>query len=87
MLQAPWAFRRQMNRYYTQEDFKEVVAYAKARGIVVMPELDVPGHTLAFRRGLGITHMAEPRVKEIVADLIDELCSLASAEDMPFVHL
>ena len=87
MLQAPWAFRRQMNRYYTQADFREVVAYAKARGITVMPELDVPGHTLAFRRGLGITHMAEPQVKGIVADLIDELCSLVPAEDMPFVHL
>ena len=87
MLQAPWSFRRQMNRYYTQEDFKEVVAYAKARGITVMPELDVPGHTLAFRRGLGITHMSEPQVKGIVADLLDELCSLVPAEDMPFVHL
>lgn len=87
MLQAPWAFGRQQGKYYTQEDFREVVAYAKKRGITVMPELDVPGHSLAFRRGLGITHMAEPQVKDIVAKLLDELCSLVSAEDMPFVHL
>lgn len=87
MLQAPWAFRRQLGRYYTQDDFREVVAYAKSRGIVVMPELDVPGHSLAFRRGLGIGHMAEYRVCGIVSDLIDELCSLASAEDMPFIHI
>ena len=87
MLQAPWAFRRQIGKFYTQEDFREVVRYAKARGITVMPELDVPGHTLAFRRGLGITYMSEPKVLGIVSDLVDELCSLASAEDMPFVHL
>ena len=29
-------------RYYTQEDAKEVVQYAKNRGIRVIPELDVP---------------------------------------------
>ena len=87
MLQAPWAFGRQQGKFYTQDDFREVVAYAKARGITVMPELDVPGHSLALRRGLGIRHMAEKQVKGIVADLFDELCSLVPAEDMPFVHL
>lgn len=87
MLQAPWAFGRHHGRYYTQEDFKEVVAYAGARGIMVVPELDVPGHTLAFRRGLGIDRMSDPRVKDIVCELIDELCSLADRKTMPFVHL
>lgn len=87
MLQAPWAFRRHIGKYYTQQDFKDVVAYAKLRGITVMPELDVPGHSLAFRRGLNIEHMAEYRVCGIVSDLIAELCSLVPAEDMPFVHL
>lgn len=86
-LQAAWAFGRQQGKYYTQDDFREIVAYAKERGITVMPELDVPGHSLAFRRGLRIQHMAERKVKQIVADLFDELCSLVPAEDMPFVHL
>lgn len=87
MLQAPWAFRRHIGKYYTQADFREVVAYAKARGITIMPELDVPGHSLAFRCGLNIEHMAEYKVCGIVSELIAELCSLVSAEDMPFVHL
>ena len=87
MLQAPWAFRRQMSKYYTQQEFREVLDYAKARGITVMPEMDVPGHSLAFRRGLAIEHMAERKVKAIVCDLIDELCALATPEEMPFFHL
>lgn len=33
--------------YYTQEDIREVVAYAAQRGIEVIPEVDMPGHFLA----------------------------------------
>ena len=33
--------------FYTQEQIREVVAYAAARGITVVPEIDLPGHMLA----------------------------------------
>jgi hexosaminidase len=33
--------------FYTQEDIKEVVEYAKARYVNILPEVDVPGHSLA----------------------------------------
>jgi len=86
-LQDRKAFMRQVGRYYTQDEFREIVAYAAARGITVMPELDVPGHTLALRRGLGVDTMAAPGVEKAVADLFEELCSLAPPEVMPFVHM
>ncbi|MBL0357423.1 MAG: family 20 glycosylhydrolase [Chitinophagaceae bacterium] len=33
--------------FYTQEDIKEVVQYAKERFVNVLPEIDVPGHSMA----------------------------------------
>lgn len=33
--------------FYTQEDIKEVLAYAAERYVRVIPEIDVPGHSLA----------------------------------------
>jgi len=33
--------------YYTQEDIKEVVAYARDRYINIIPEIEMPGHSLA----------------------------------------
>jgi hexosaminidase len=33
--------------FYTQDDIKEIVQYAKDRYIQVLPEVDVPGHSMA----------------------------------------
>lgn len=33
--------------YYTQEQYKDLVAYAASRHITVIPEIDMPGHTNA----------------------------------------
>ena len=30
--------------YYTQEQVKEIVAYAKARNVTIVPEIEMPGH-------------------------------------------
>ncbi|NWK55812.1 family 20 glycosylhydrolase [Verrucomicrobiaceae bacterium N1E253] len=32
--------------FYTQEDIKEIVAYASARNITIVPEIELPAHTL-----------------------------------------
>lgn len=39
-------------KYYTKEDLKEVVRYAGVRGIEIIPEVDLPGHSLALLAAL-----------------------------------
>ena len=35
-------------QYYTQKEIREIIDYAKARGIDIIPEIDMPGHNLAL---------------------------------------
>jgi len=34
--------------FYTQEDIKEVIRYAEDRYVTILPEIDVPGHSLSM---------------------------------------
>lgn len=50
--------------YYTQAEYTELVAYAAARCIVIVPEIDLPGHTnaaLAAYPELNCNGVAPPR--------------------------
>ena len=45
--------------YYTQEDFKELVAYAQERYVEIIPEFDMPAHTWAALVSLNLLNSTE----------------------------
>ncbi|TFF34199.1 beta-N-acetylhexosaminidase [Mucilaginibacter psychrotolerans] len=54
--------------YFTQSEIKDLIAYAKKRGVMIVPEFDMPGHTTGFLAGYpslsatpGKTYMPGPR--------------------------
>lgn len=63
--------------YYTQEELKDLVKYAAERGIQIVPELDVPGHTVAVLASypeFGCSHTYEiPKVLGKTTNMM--LCS------------
>lgn len=86
-LKAASSMSRWPGKYYTQEDFLNLVNYCTDRYITLIPEFDIPGHCEAFRKAFGIDSMSDQRVKPILLNLIDELCALVPKEKMPYIHV
>lgn len=51
---SPWQGRQDketelaMHGFYTQEELKDLITFANERGINIIPEIDIPGHTAAL---------------------------------------
>lgn len=86
-LQSENATSRGKGKFYTQEDFKDIVAFCKERHITVIPEFDIPGHSRAFRQALGFETMRDDNALPVLLDLFKELMSLTAPEDMPYIHI
>lgn len=71
-------------QYYTQEDCQKVLAAAKKHGMLVIPEIDMPGHSEAFQRAMGFG-MQTDEGKVVLKKVLDEVCELFA--DAPYIHI
>ncbi len=71
-------------QYYTQEDCKAVMAAAKKHGIIVLPEIDMPGHSDAFERAMNCD-MQSAEGKVILKKVLDEVVEVFA--DAPYIHI
>ena len=72
--------------FYTQEEAREIVRYAARRGITVIPEIDLPGHTLAALAAypsLGCT--GGPYEVSTRYGVLDDVLCVGKEETMTFV--
>ena len=82
-LNAPENMLRQPGKYYTQDEMRELDAFCRERGVTLIPELDIPGHSGAFERAMGFG-MQTPEGKSVLIELLDEVFDTFSG---PYVHI
>ena len=70
--------------YYTQKQCKEVATYAKERGVIIIPEIDMPGHSDAFDRAMGFGMQTDEGV-EVLATVLSEVNEVFP--DAPYIHI
>lgn len=77
--------------FYTQEEMRELIAYGAARGIMLVPEVDMPGHAYATlvaypelaleappacKLGRDVLAVEKPEVRRFARAVLDELMAL-----------
>lgn len=77
---------RDEGKYYTYKQIREIFQYAKERGITVIPEIDMPGHSQYFNKTFGFG-MATPQGMEVLKKCIDEFCSEIPRKMCPYIHI
>lgn len=82
-LTAPEHMLRNKGMYYTETEIKELIAYCKARNILFVPEIDMPGHSAAFKRAMK-TDMQSDSGLVIVKNILKEFCT---TYDVPYIHI
>ena len=84
-LNADSSFERLEGKYYTFEDAKEISEWCVRHNMLLIPEIDMPGHSAAFIRATGVDMQSE-RGTEIIKDLMDEICTEVFP-DVPYIHI
>ena len=83
MLNDSVNMERQPGLYYTLQEAKELVEYAKKHNVMVLPEVDMPGHSAAFVRTFR-HDMQSPEGMKILKLLLEEVCETF---DVPYLHV
>lgn len=82
-LNAPENMEREKGKYYTLEEARQLVEFCKQHQVLLIPEIDMPGHSAAFERTFK-TDMQSEKGTQILKDIIDEVCETF---DVPYLHI
>lgn len=79
------SFTRLPGKYYTIADAHEIATHCRAHHMLLIPEIDMPGHSAAFVRATG-HDMQSPEGITILKDLMEEICTEVFP-DAPWIHI
>ena len=71
-------------KYYTIEEAKDLVAFCKKHNVLLIPEIDMPGHSAAFVRTFRHDMQSAEGMK-ILKLLVDEVCETFA--EVPYLHI
>lgn len=74
---------RNKGRYYSESEIKDLITYCKERYINFVPEIDMPGHSAAFKRAMK-TDMQSDSGLIIIKNIIKEFCE---TYDVSHLHI
>ena len=82
-LNAPENMEREKGKFYTLDEARQLVEFCKQHQVILIPEIDMPGHSAAFERTFK-TDMQSEQGTQILKDIIDEVCATF---DVPYLHI
>lgn len=83
MLNDSTNITRMPGKYYTLKEARELVDFCKKHQVLLIPEIDMPGHSAAFIRTFR-HDMQSPEGMKILKLLIEEVCETF---DVPYLHI
>ncbi len=82
-LTAPEHMIRNKGKFYSEADMRELIKFCADRHIQLVPEIDMPGHSAAFKRAMG-TDMQSDSGLAIVKNILREFCGTYR---LPYIHI
>ena len=70
-------------KFYTIDEAKELVEFCKSHQVMLIPEIDMPGHSAVFERAFHCS-MQSTAGKLILKKILDEVCAVF---DVPYIHI
>ncbi|GAA3558876.1 family 20 glycosylhydrolase [Snuella lapsa] len=77
---------RDPGKYYTYNDIRELISYARERQITIIPEIDMPGHSDSFVQAMGF-RMESNEGMNALKTVLNEFFSEIPKEMAPMIHI
>ena len=74
---------RDQGLFYSEKDIKALIQYCKDRFITFIPEIDMPGHSAAFKRAMGFDMQSDSGII-VMKNILSEICA---TYNLPYFHI
>ena len=74
---------RDKGKFYTIDEMNDLKAYCEERHILMLPEIDMPGHSKAFERAMGFNMQSDSGLL-VMKEIMTEFCD---TYDFPYIHI